>query len=264
MDISAVVPLYNKAPHIQRALDSILSQSYPPKEIVIVDDGSTDGGGEIVKAVSDPRIKLIRQENGGSSAARNWGIHESSCDFIAFLDADDEWKPEHLQNIALLNEEYPECGVYATSFIKDMGSGKVWRPKPVKDTPVGWKGLLDLDKYLELSWSIQSFYTSTLCIAKDIFNKVGLFDLKIGRGQDLDMWFRILLVSNVAFLNLPLTIYHVDAVNRSNLKFQTTNRDTVRENRTIFNRYYTAGENTTIALRVLLSYVINQVLGSAS
>src|ERR1035437_10300334 len=214
MDISVVIPLYNKAPHIQRTLNSILCQSLPPKEIIVVDDGSTYGGGEIVKSNHDPRIRLIRQENSTASAARNRGIYESSSDFIAFLDADDEWKPEHLQKIALLIEEYPECGAYATSYIEDAGSAKIWRPKPQEHTPIGWKGKLDIDNYLELNISTHTFNSSSICVRKDLFNKVGMFDVKLVLGADIDMWLRILLVADVAFLNEPLTIYHLNTVNR--------------------------------------------------
>ena len=220
MDISVVIPLYNKAPHIQRALDSIFNQTYPPKEIVIVDDGSTDGSGEIVKSLSDARIKLLWEENSGTSTARNLGICETSSNFIALLDADDEWTPRHLQDIALLIEEYPGCGAYATAYVREAGSEKIWRPKPRKDFPVGWKGLLDLDKYLDLNATVNTFLPSSICISKQVFDKVGRFDIKVGRGQDLDMWLRILLVSNIAFINQPSMLYHVDAVNRSALNFK--------------------------------------------
>jgi glycosyltransferase involved in cell wall biosynthesis len=214
MDISVVIPLYNKAPHIQRALNSILGQSFSPKEIIVVDDGSSDGGGEIVQSNPDSRIRLIRQENSGASAARNRGIIESSSDFIAFLDADDEWKPEHLQKIALLIEEYPGCGAYATSYNMDAGSAKIWRSKPQKHFPIGWKGIIDFDKYIELGISTNTFNSSSICVRKDTFNKAGMFDIKVIRGQDIDMWLRILLAADVAFLNEPHTIYYLNTVNR--------------------------------------------------
>jgi len=215
VDISVVIPLYNKAPHIQRTLDSIFCQSFPPKEIIIVDDGSTDGSGEIVKAVADPRIKLFRQENAGISSARNHGIRESSTNFVALIDADDEWKPEFLQNIAMLIEDYPECGAYATSYIRESGSAKIWQPKPQKDIPSGWKGKLDINRYLEFTMFTYTFNASSICIKKDVFDKIGMFNVKVGRGQDLEMWLRILLAYDIAFLNKPLGIYYLDAVNRS-------------------------------------------------
>ena len=84
-------------------------------EILIIDDGSTDGGGEIVKSIVDPGLRLIRQENQGVSTARNRGIAEAEEELIAFLDADDAWKPRFLEVILNLRRRYPEAGVYATA-----------------------------------------------------------------------------------------------------------------------------------------------------
>ncbi|NLB79493.1 MAG: glycosyltransferase family 2 protein, partial [Clostridiaceae bacterium] len=114
--VSVVIPLYNKAPYIMRSLRSVLAQSYQNFEIVVVDDGSTDGGGDIVLSVGDPCIRLIRQENGGVSAARNRGIQEAKADLIAFLDADDEWKPSFLELILDMYSNYPDAGLYGTCY----------------------------------------------------------------------------------------------------------------------------------------------------
>jgi glycosyltransferase involved in cell wall biosynthesis len=180
----------------------------------VVDDGSTDGGGEIVQSNPDPCIKLIRQENSGAAAARNRGICEASSDYIAFIDGDDEWKPEHLQKIALLIKEYPECGAYATSYIEDAGSTKIWRPKPQKNNPIGWKGVMDFDRYLELSITTYTFLPSSTCFRKDTFDKAGMFDPKVVLGADHEMWIRIFLVTDFAFINEPLMIHYLNAVNR--------------------------------------------------
>ena len=105
--VSVVIPLYNKAPHISRAINSVLGQTSPPEEIIVIDDGSTDGGGDIVKAYQDPRIRYIRQENQGVSAARNRGIELAKGELIAFLDADDAWKPKFLETISEMRSLYP-------------------------------------------------------------------------------------------------------------------------------------------------------------
>ena len=95
--ISVVIPLYNKEKQVAHTLQSVLRQTFQDFEIVIVDDGSTDHSVEEVEKVRDTRIRLVHQQNAGVSAARNRGISEAKYDLIAFLDADDEWKPEYLE-----------------------------------------------------------------------------------------------------------------------------------------------------------------------
>ena len=95
--ISVVIPLYNKEHQIAETLRSVLEQTFQDFEVVIVDDGSTDKSSEEALKIRDPRIRFVRQENAGVSAARNRGIEEARFDLIAFLDADDRWKPEYLQ-----------------------------------------------------------------------------------------------------------------------------------------------------------------------
>ena len=88
-DISVVIPLYNKEKEIARTLRSVLAQTSQPLEIIVVDDGSTDGGAEVVRAIGSPLVRLVRQSNAGVCAARNRGIAESTGEYIALLDADD-------------------------------------------------------------------------------------------------------------------------------------------------------------------------------
>ena len=110
------MPFYNKAPYVRKAVASVVGQIYRDWEMVVVDDGSTDGSGDIVAAIADKRIRLVRQENAGVSAARNRGVTESTAPYICFLDADDWWEPTFLEEMAGLIDRYPDAGIYGTSY----------------------------------------------------------------------------------------------------------------------------------------------------
>ena len=123
--ISVVIPLYNKERQIAHTLRSVFAQTFQDFEVVIVDDGSTDGSVAEVEKFTDSRIRLIRQVNAGVAAARNRGIEEAQGELIAFLDADDEWKPEYLATQYHLYQKYPECSVYACNYEFREYEGKV-------------------------------------------------------------------------------------------------------------------------------------------
>ena len=126
--VSVVIPLYNKALSVERAAQSVLKQTVSDLELVVVDDGSTDGGAEVVEAIRDPRMCLLRQTNAGASAARNRGIAEARAGLVAFLDADDEWLPEHLAAILRMRRQCPDCGAYATARRIVEKGGRSWVP----------------------------------------------------------------------------------------------------------------------------------------
>ena len=107
--VSIVMPLYNKAPYVLRSLESVGAQTVTDLEIIVVDDGSTDEGPDLVARSSDPKIRLVRQANAGPGAARNRGLMEAQAPYVAFLDADDCWLPQFLeQNLAFL-ESHPHA-----------------------------------------------------------------------------------------------------------------------------------------------------------
>ena len=128
--ISVVIPLYNKQLEIGAAVRSALAQTRPPQEIIVVDDGSTDGGAEVVRAIGSPLVRLVRQSNAGVCAARNRGIAESTGEYIALLDADDAWEPGFLAEIAAMIREFPGCGLYCTAFSIISHDGTYPAPTP--------------------------------------------------------------------------------------------------------------------------------------
>ena len=112
---SVVIPLYNKAHTIVHTLSTVMRQNYADYEVVIVDDGSTDNGVQLIREhFKDPRIRIFHQENAGVSVARNRGIEEAKGDWVAFLDADDEWLPDYLKYVVEASDKYPECGMVIT------------------------------------------------------------------------------------------------------------------------------------------------------
>ena len=113
---SVIIPLMNKGPYITRAIKSVQDQSCQDFEIIVIDGGSHDEGPRIVKEMDDPRIHFIVQTGKGVSSARNEAVQFAKCEFIAFLDADDEWMQKHLETIVRLIENFPGAGMFATAY----------------------------------------------------------------------------------------------------------------------------------------------------
>ena len=117
--ISVVIPLYNKEKSIAHTLKCVLNQTYRDFEVVVVDDGSKDNSAAVVEQFEDKRIRLVRQKNGGVSAARNRGIAEARGEYVAFLDADDVWKQNHLESITNLIHQFPKSKAWATCYVNN-------------------------------------------------------------------------------------------------------------------------------------------------
>ena len=141
--LSVVVPLYNKEREVQRALRSVLAQTFADFEVIVVDDGSTDASVRVASQIVDRRIRLVRQENGGVSAARNRGISEAQASLIAFLDADDEWMPHHLETLIRLRRVYPNCQVFAAGYVKRVACGPDHAAVLRGVSTGNWEGVLE-------------------------------------------------------------------------------------------------------------------------
>ena len=211
--ISVVIPAYNAGPCVGRAIDSILAQSFTDYEIIVVDDGSTDDTAEAVKKYGD-KVRYIYQENAGSSVARNGGIEAAKGDWIAFLDADDEWLPEKLRLQVELLGRNPQLRWCACNRYQADGG----RRSVLGDTKAIEKALAGSD-YFEnyftaAAKSLCPIITSTIIVRKDVFSELDGFDRQFLRGQDIDMWWRIgHYYPEIGYIAEPLAVLHLDLAN---------------------------------------------------
>ena len=207
--ISVVIPLYNKEQSIASTLQTVLKQTYPDFEIVIVNDGSTDHSVEEVAKVPDPRIRLIHQSNAGVSAARNRGIAEARGEFVAFLDADDEWNPDYLKTQYKLTQKYPECSVFACNYEFKDAQGKE-TPTIIRKLPFkGEDGILS--NYFEVaSCSHPPLWTSAVMVKKNAIQSIGGFPIGIKSGEDLLTWARLAVNGKIAYAKQAYAVFNVE------------------------------------------------------
>lgn len=215
-DITAIIPLYNKAGSVARALASVLGQTLPPSEIVIVDDGSTDGGGAVAERLAQeyPQagIRLLRQSNAGVSAARNRAIAEASCEWVALLDADDRWESGHLENAAAMIERFPDCDIYASAFRIDDGRRLV-----DGDTPAV-EGVAD---FFALSLEHYVVIPSAAVLRRSAVLAAGGFPEGMRMGEDQYLWTKMARVGRVCFSPRRTAVYSRAADNRSAAIYRT-------------------------------------------
>lgn len=201
MMISCIVGVYNGAKFLRDAIDSIVAQSYSPVEVVVVDDGSTDGSAEIAASYGD-KLRLIRQQNRGVAAARNTGIESASGELLAFLDADDIWTSEKLQLQFTRLETDPDLD-YCLSHLQNF-----WEPE-----------LADEEERFRdhpRAQPIAAYSTVTLLAKRKLFEEVGLFDATLPHGECTD-WFRRVKAAGGrgCVLEEVLTLRRLHANNRS-------------------------------------------------
>ena len=209
--VSVIIPLYNKEREIAGTLRSVLAQTLRPKEIIVVDDGSTDRSASVVDAVAAEEgrglIRLVRQPNAGVCAARNRAVAEARGEYIAFLDADDCWEPGYLAEIAALIAEFPGCGIYSTAFWVLDGRGRF--PVLCPDR----RGVVD--NFFRDSAHRYISIPSASVVPRRVFNDVGGFPPGMKIGEDLYMWIKIARRWPVCFSPARLCRYSKVASNRS-------------------------------------------------
>lgn len=210
--VSVVIPLYNKARSISATLASVLGQTVADFEVVVVDDGSTDGSADIVSRFRDSRLRLIEQANAGGSAARNRGIAEAHSDLIAFIDADDLWFPHFLQTVLALHDRFPQAGACSTAFVGRQ-NGVVIR-FPYVGVRCLLEGELISDYFRSCTLGGSLLSSSSVMIPRSVFEHLGAFPVGVRTGEDLHMWARIALHYPIAWSTIEAAVWNQDAENR--------------------------------------------------
>ncbi|MCF6130690.1 glycosyltransferase family 2 protein [Flavobacterium wongokense] len=203
---SIVIPVFNKEKFVAKTLQSVLAQPFSDFEVIVVNDGSTDGSEVEILAIQDDRIRYFHKKNEGVAIARNFGIEKATADFICFLDADDYWYPDFLKTMHRFIAELPEQKVFAAA-IEIETSNKLLKAH----YSIPKKSDFEIVDFFEASQKECVLWTSSVCIHKNVFEKVGVFDTKIKHGEDTELWIRIGLQFQIVFINEILARYVYDA-----------------------------------------------------
>lgn len=214
---SVIIPLYNKEAFIEATINSVLCQTFQDFEVIVVDDGSTDEGFNIVKNFTAKRIQIIHQENLGLCASRNIGIKASKGEFIAFLDADDLWAEDFLQTIYSLIKRHEDQNIFATNV-------KLLFPNAIanlnaKPFNINFKTIIS--NYFKLCKNILG--PSSLVTNKAVFEKIGYFNESINYGEEDDFYIRCFSVYNIIYYTDYKSFYRIGLENQltaPNKKFE--------------------------------------------
>ena len=242
--VSVIVPCYNRADIVGETIDSLLSQSYPRLEVIVVDDGSTDNTRAVIAEYSDPRVRYVFKPNGGLSAARNFGLEHANGEFIAFLDSDDLWRDWKLESQLRLFERHPEVGLIWSDMSTFAQLGEVLSERHLRDyysayeiveferkhTPVGVlsdiMGSVPAEvrgapyyvaDVFEHMFSGNLVHPSTAIVRRARLRQSGPFEPEVTGpgGEDYHFYFRICSNGPVAFIDAPTTLYRIHAAQLS-------------------------------------------------
>ncbi|OZI08555.1 glycosyl transferase [Siphonobacter sp. BAB-5385] len=200
--ISVVIPLFNKAHTIKNTLRSVLDQTFQDFEVVIVDDGSTDDGVNVIRNfTNDERVRIIQQLNQGVSVARNKGVEQAIYNYIAFLDGDDKWLPTYLETLAKAINDYPDAAMYCCAGIVENSRDNSHVLRVAK-------------KYQGVTREIDFFenphvflHTSATIVSKEKFNQTVGFPVGMKRNQDYALFFSLAFTGPVIYCGFPLSVY---------------------------------------------------------
>ncbi len=201
MKVTAILPLFEKGPWIARALTSLHAQTLPDFQAIVVDDGSTDGGPEVVRRWPDPRVRLVTIPHSGAGAARNCGLAEAQTPWVAFLDADDEWHPQFLERTLRAAETSPRA-VGAFSNLALSTGGVLLGDVPTRD------GIVTDYFHVLLENEGMGMSASSSVVRRDVLLAAGGFAEGVARGEDSDAWARLAWSGPLAYVPEALAVYH--------------------------------------------------------
>jgi glycosyltransferase involved in cell wall biosynthesis len=202
---SIVIPVYNKEKFVAKTIESVLRQTFADYEIIIINDGSTDQSEAEILAFKDNRIQYFSKKNEGVAMARNFGIEKATADYICYLDADDFWFPNFLETMHRFTNELPEQKVFASA-IEIETKNKLIKAQ----YSIPKKSDFEIVNFFDACQKECVLWTSSVCIHKSVFDKVGAFDTKIKHGEDTELWIRIGLKFPIVFIRKILARYVYD------------------------------------------------------
>ncbi|MCR4847961.1 MAG: glycosyltransferase family 2 protein [Bacteroidales bacterium] len=208
---SIIIPLFNKSLYVEKAIQSVLLQTFTDYELIVIDDGSSDNSAEIaLKAVDGhSSCRVVKQENAGVSMARNNGVAVSQGNYLCFLDADDWWEPSFLDEMGKLIEAYPDAGIYGTNYTIVNESKRKTRIAPIGLDESFEKGYINYCQVYARTLAMP-LWTGAVCIPRPVFEEMKGFPKGIKLGEDFLLWIHIALKHKVVFLNKPLAFYNQD------------------------------------------------------
>jgi len=242
-NISVVIPTYNRFEVLQRALNSVYSQTYKAKEIIVIDDGSSDKTSQIQNLF--PEVKYYYQENSGVSSARNLGIKKATCEWLAFLDSDDEFHVDKLKHHVGFHKNYPKILMSYTNerWIRDGNEVKM----PKKYQKFGGKIFTDCLSHCIIA-------PSATMIHKDLLNNVGLFDETLEVCEDYDLWLRVALKNEIGLIDKKLITKFGGAQDQLSMKFWGMDRYRVQSLEKLLNLELSLEQNSLVKITLLNKY----------
>lgn len=253
---SIVIPVYNKAKYLRASLDSVFSQTYTQYEIIAVNDGSTDESLTILKQYETKGVKILNQENKGVSSARNLGIRQAKNDYIALIDADDIWLPNHLEEHKENIRCFPTHSIFTNNYLIKWTEQSI---RVAKFNLHQHRKINSVESYFKASLKDNLIWTSAVCFKKSDFLELGQFNINYKTGQDLDLWIKFALAYEIVFNATSTMIYNKgisDSLSKNeynDIRFKIFSAYTAKESKIPWMKKYLDQKRFGLALRTKIT-----------